>query len=275
MKKTLTGASALVIAHPGHELRIHGWLETARPIVFVFTDGSGRSEHSRLHSTTGILKAVGACTGTVYGRFTDAQIYAAILRGEIESFTEVALSLGQAFVDEQIEYVVTDAVEGFNPCHDLCHYLVDTAVAWAARKSNRMLARYDFLLEGRPDSCPTALRGQAIHLTLGESAFQRKVQAVQSYPELQGEVQRAIARFGADVFRAECLRPVANAPGQFLLPSEPPSYERYGEQQVALGFYTEVIRYRRHVLPFMQEVWRLLQLGNAGAVCSHSLFKGN
>ena len=34
--------TALVIGHPGHELLVHGWLEVARPIVFVFTDGSGR-----------------------------------------------------------------------------------------------------------------------------------------------------------------------------------------------------------------------------------------
>src|SRR4030095_641561 len=27
--------AALVSAHPGHELRVHGWLEIARPLVFV------------------------------------------------------------------------------------------------------------------------------------------------------------------------------------------------------------------------------------------------
>nr|MDP9120522.1 hypothetical protein [Acidobacteriota bacterium] len=27
--------AALVIGHPGHELRVHGWLERARPLVLV------------------------------------------------------------------------------------------------------------------------------------------------------------------------------------------------------------------------------------------------
>src|SRR5207302_1404403 len=31
--------SALLVAHPGHELRVHGWLERERPLVFVLTDG--------------------------------------------------------------------------------------------------------------------------------------------------------------------------------------------------------------------------------------------
>ena len=34
------GRTALFVAHPGHELRIYGWLERARPQVHVLTDGS-------------------------------------------------------------------------------------------------------------------------------------------------------------------------------------------------------------------------------------------
>src|SRR5438034_752023 len=30
--------AALFIAHPGHELLVHGWLELVRPFVFVLTD---------------------------------------------------------------------------------------------------------------------------------------------------------------------------------------------------------------------------------------------
>src|SRR5437868_1619892 len=29
------GRAALVIAHPGHELLVHGWLELARPVIFI------------------------------------------------------------------------------------------------------------------------------------------------------------------------------------------------------------------------------------------------
>ena len=31
---------ALIVGHPGHELRVHAWLGLARPVVSVLTDGT-------------------------------------------------------------------------------------------------------------------------------------------------------------------------------------------------------------------------------------------
>jgi hypothetical protein len=52
--------AALVIAHPGHEARLRGWVERARPRVFVVTDGSGRGGVSRIGETARALKETGA-----------------------------------------------------------------------------------------------------------------------------------------------------------------------------------------------------------------------
>src|SRR4051812_8757577 len=71
--------AALIIAHPGHELRVHHWLEQAKPLVFVLTDGSGRTTQSRLASTSKILQQAGATSGSIYGRFPDATIYSIML----------------------------------------------------------------------------------------------------------------------------------------------------------------------------------------------------
>jgi hypothetical protein len=60
MLPSLDPAAALVVAHPGHELRVHHWLELTRPFVIVLTDGSGHSGQSRLASTTRVLAAAGA-----------------------------------------------------------------------------------------------------------------------------------------------------------------------------------------------------------------------
>ena len=78
--------TALVIGHPGHELRVFHWLEVMRPAVFVFTDGSGRQGPSRLPSTTRILDQVGAATGLFYGPLTDAAAYTAILDRNVDLF---------------------------------------------------------------------------------------------------------------------------------------------------------------------------------------------
>src|SRR5690348_480507 len=66
--------AALVVAHPGHELRVHGWMELAHPIVSVLTDGSGHTGQSRLSSTTSLLAQSGARPGSMYGRFRDVEV---------------------------------------------------------------------------------------------------------------------------------------------------------------------------------------------------------
>src|SRR5258707_11413491 len=103
--------AALVIAHPGHELRVYHWLSLARPVVFVLTDGSGRCGKSRLYRTQQILNALGARAGTIFGRLTDAEIYSAILNSEVDLFAGLAEDLAGALWEGRVGYVVGDAIE--------------------------------------------------------------------------------------------------------------------------------------------------------------------
>src|SRR4029453_5346950 len=91
--------AALLVAHPGHELRLHGWMEQSRPVVFVLTDGSGRTHHSRLPPTTRVLERAGATRGAVYGRFTDAAVYQALLARDIAAFTDTAAEIAAALLE--------------------------------------------------------------------------------------------------------------------------------------------------------------------------------
>lgn len=245
------GRAALVVAHPGHELRVYGWLETTRPRVFVLTDGSGRTERSRLQSTTSILDGVGAQPGSVYGRFSDLTLYQSLLRHDHELFTGLACQLADEFLRERIEYVAGDAVEGYNTVHDACRLVLNAAIEMASGARGIKVENYDFLLKGRPDECPAHLQGRAIWLRLDDEAVERKMKAANNYPELAAEVEAAIRENTADAFRVECLRPVEDEEIERLV-TEKPYYERYAEQQVAAGYYKDVIRYREHILPLAE-----------------------
>lgn len=242
------GRAALVVAHPGHELRVHGWLETVAPVTFVLTDGSGHSNASRLDSTTAVLAAAGARQGPVYGRFTDRALYAAMLSGNERLFIDLAGELAAAFIDARVDYVAGDAVEGYNPSHDLCRGLIDAAVSIATAQSGRKIANFEFPLMGRPDVCPPGLRHQAMWITLDDEALGRKLAAAQGYPELAEEVANTLAEVGAEPFRVECLRP-ANACIDLVAAEGRPRYERFGEQRVADQCYSRPIRHREHILP--------------------------
>jgi hypothetical protein len=93
MPRPPAGRAALVVAHPGHELRVHGWLEQARPLVFVLTDGSGGSGVPRLGSTARLIDRAGAERGSIFGRVPDRDLYAAILDHDHALFAGLASEL--------------------------------------------------------------------------------------------------------------------------------------------------------------------------------------
>jgi len=247
-----SGVAALVMAHPGHELRVHGWLESVRPAVFVLTDGSGRSGRSRLDSTTRILERAGAQPRGVYGRFTDAEAYSRILSHDCAFFTDLAEEIAEDFARDQVECVAGDAIEGYNPAHDVCRHVINAAVAIAQRKRGRRIANFDFTLVGPPDKCAESQRAAAMRLRLDDAALERKLAAARAYSEIAGEVQTALGQMGAEAFRVECLRPVEPGVTNGGWTGERPFYESYGEQQVAADHYQQVIRYHKHVAPLME-----------------------
>jgi hypothetical protein len=151
---------AVIIAHPGHELRVHHWLEQAKPAVCVLTDGSGHTQKSRLDSTTGVLSSAGAVAGPVYGRFTDADMYAAVRRADHVIFTKLADELADWLVAGGFTEVAGDAIESYNTSHDVCRYLISAAAEIARRRTGRELTLWQFLLVGPPDSCPGELRAR-------------------------------------------------------------------------------------------------------------------
>jgi hypothetical protein len=252
--------TVLLVAHPGHELRVYGWLERERPEVFVLTDGSGSTGQSRLPSTAALLPRAGARPGSVFGRFSDRDLYEVMLDGRIEVLTGLAKELAGAWIEGGVETVAADALEGFNPTHDICRLLADTAVALARRRTGRTIESYDFLLEGRPDACPANGSSGVLRLELDDGALERKLAAARSYPEMASEVERAFERHGAEAFRIECLRPAdpeADVEALVEVAEEPPYYESYGELQVAAGRYSRVLRFREHFLPLARALREL------------------
>lgn len=181
------------MAHPSHELRVHGWLEQTRPYVCVLTDGGGRSGDVRLPRTTEVLSRIGARQGAIYGRLTDLEVYAAILNQDSELFAGLVEKLASAFAMEKIEYVVGDAAEGYSVAHDICRIMIGAAVELADQRYNHKVKNYDFVVVGSPDDCPEDLRDEAIWLILDDAAFASKVKAALEYtPRLAADVEAAL-----------------------------------------------------------------------------------
>ena len=192
--------AALFIAHPGHELMVHGWLELMRPLVFVLTDGSGRTNQSRLESTTEIVNQTGAKLGCIYGRLTDRAAYSTILDREFDVFIRLAKELAEAFVAERIDYVAGDAAEGYSPTHDICRLIINAAVKIAYQRTGQAVANFEFALVRPPDADLAALHPDDIWLQLDEEAFARKLDSAKGYAALTSEVSVALGREPANAY---------------------------------------------------------------------------
>jgi hypothetical protein len=238
----------LVVGHPGHELRVHGWLSAAKPLVCILTDGSGHGPRARLESSAQVLAAVGARRGPIFGRFSDRGLYGALYRRDTAVFIALADELCALILRERPVIIVGDAAEGFNPAHDICRFVVDAAVATAAR-AGHVAANLEFVLDAAPADLPADVAAGATCVVLNDQALERKLGAARDYVELRGEVDQALARFGSEAFRHEWLRPSTAARVAAACDEVTPFFERHGRAQVAAGIYAEPLTWREHLRP--------------------------
>lgn len=277
-----TDKFALMVAHPGHELCVYGWMKLHKPVVYALTDGSAPS---RLNMTAKILEDVGATTGGFYGVTTDSEIYSALLEGNLQFFADLAHRFADVVLDEGITMVAGDAAEGYSPTHDVCRAVTSAGVAIAnRRRPGVIVGDYEFTVIGRQDLSARDTAG-TIRVRLDDRTFQQKIDAMRSCPDIADEVSAGLDRVqlsslqsfapfageveemvnllgGVEGFRTECLRPASGKP--FICThGQSPFYERYGEALATAGKYSRVIRYRDHYLPVAESLHQLTEAAHA------------
>lgn len=234
--------AVLIVAHPGHELLLHHWLERAQPIVCALTDGSGGHAQSRSDRSKAIIRRAGAHVGPVFAAATDREWYRAILEGDRRLFDAAAGQISETCCAQGVTQIVADALEVFNPMHNLCSCLAQN-VSMQLRGS-RAIELLTYPIE-RPD----LLNAVPDHVyALDGAALRRKLDAAAEYHELTAEVERrrisaiehlAVERlFSVDIHRV----------WPRLAPEEPFS-EKFGRDMVKRSTYAELITYADHVRP--------------------------
>jgi hypothetical protein len=175
----------LVIAHPGHELRIFRWMETTRPVVSILSDGSGGDQTSRTAYSTASIRAAKAECGPVFGRFSDKHWYSAMLAKDSTPFLEVVDDIVMSVRGETIATVVSDAVDGYNPLHDLTEAIGAAVVRRLAALGNSVAHLVSAAVPGVNGTT-------AVELRLDASARNAKCAAVKAYLPLAQEAQRIL-----------------------------------------------------------------------------------
>jgi hypothetical protein len=235
--------SAMIVAHPGHELLLHHWMEIDRPIVFALTDGSGGHGEDRCAVSLRTIQSAGASVGPVFGLAPDKRWYAAILAGEYGLFDQASRLIAAACRNAGVRRIVTDPIEFYNPMHDLCNALAVGIVRSLRGGGATDVELFDYAIE-YPDlrSGPAAME-----FSLTDEALRRKLGAIASYMPIAAEADRH-----AEAFRNHaCERFYAlDTMGQWPLKlAEEPFYEQFGRRRISDGVYRQLITYHAHVRP--------------------------
>lgn len=225
----------LLVAHPGHELLLHGWISRVKPVVHVLTDGSSAA---RLDATARSLRQAGAALGAIFGRLSDSEAYAMILEGNAALLIALATELAAEIATRQPAMIVSDAAEGYNPVHDLCRLVAGAAVEIAGVDTKH----YEYAVAGAPFDSADAVR-----LDLDDATFAAKMAAARTRSALVADVDEMLSRHGADAYRRETFRAVADWTD--IGSGAPPLYEHFGEERVAAHRYARVIRRDEHLAP--------------------------
>ena len=118
----------MIFGHPAHELALFGFLQRFRPEIVIITDGGSqeRIRQSRIGLESIALKAT-------YLPFAENDFYAALLRRDLSFFETVSDSLSLEIAASQPDQIFCDAVEFYNPVHDITLPLALRAAAAAPR----------------------------------------------------------------------------------------------------------------------------------------------
>lgn len=250
----------VLLGHPGHELRIYGWLKETQPEVWVITDGSGANSEARIELSRNVLQSLELEPGSLFGAYTDREIYALVLKGDFDFFVNLAQRVTSRLIAGGQSFIVSDASEGYNPTHDLCCLIAHSAAQRASSESGKLIPHYVFPLTGHPEGNEDQRDSTDITVSLDDEVGEAKIQTALEYAQsvdgtLLKEVQETVERFGKGIFKKERLlsHPTVDYETQFS--REVPFYERHGELRKANGSYSEVIKFREHMLPIAKALY--------------------
>ncbi len=236
------------MAHPGHELRIHGWLEQHSPDAYVLTDGSGRSGVDRLGFSRRTLTKVHSQLIRSNDVWTDSFAYEVLLDNNVDAVIQRISRITDHLQHANIQLVVCDAIEGFNPVHDLCAVMAVMACRLIQQHRGSVVPVLSFPLEAHPQSMLTA---DSVTHSLNSAEWQRKLAAIEENSALQHEVERSFKLHGRDAFQVEVLSPFDLDAKLHALSLKKPFYEIHGEKRVATGAYSTVLRFQQHFRPLV------------------------
>jgi ABC-type dipeptide/oligopeptide/nickel transport system ATPase component len=240
----------LFVGHPGHELLAHKFLMKYEPVTVFLTDGSGNSNNPRIEQSIHLLESKNLTVKRPFKPLSDREIYDLLLAKKFEPFIKIKENLKSLINEENVEMIVGDAIEGFNPTHDVCRYITNCIVSESNKK--RELRNYDFFQDNVKLNIDHPRGVDDIVLELDKKDLELKLDTCNNYPQIKYEVDKFSQVFGNEFFTTEYFRSVTDTSIIKTWDTEIPFYESFGRKRIAEGVYKKLITFEDHVKPLAE-----------------------
>lgn len=187
----------------------------------------------------------------------DQNIYSSLLgRSESPIFKWIE-TLTSRCIAENVDTIVADSAEGYNPSHDLCRILANT-LSSRLKEMGRPVLNLEFPLEGPPISASGQDRVHT-QVNLSQQETREKIKLALNYAKctsstLYEEIKTMLQRYGENAFATEIIYAAQTTCYENgMLPRSPPHFEQVGSAKQKAGIYSDVIR-AEHLLRISQEI---------------------
>lgn len=262
LDRTAGPTNVVVFSHPNHELAVFGLLQRLRPRLVYLTDGGGAR---RVAETVEGLARIGLEGQATFLDHSEASFYTALLAGDAAFFTAVAERVRHGLAAPAPRQVFCDAVEFYNPLHDLALPIVaaalrgsDAALFEVPLVYQEVAAAESYVVQRLPPS----RRGAQIALRLDDAELAAKCHARDlGYRMLQRQMGPVVSQLSDTHLATEIVAPAATAPA----PPGPDCVLRYewrAQRLLAQGAIERAITWSAHYRPLASVLF-----GAGGANC--------
>ncbi|SRR6266436_1114907 len=240
----------VVFSHPNHELAILGLLQRLRPRIVYLTDGGGRK---RVSETEEGLASIGLLNQATFLNYAEYTFYDSLLACDYMFFKNISDQVGALLDCYRPAQILCDAVEFYNPIHDLTFAIVrgalqskdETPVFEVPLAYQKSMRPGDYEIQ----RLPASRRKDQIETQLTEDELDNKLKARDHiYTSLLNQMGPLISKLSRDHLGLEVVAPaIPSLPklsGDRIL-----RYEWRAELLRSLGKIQNAITYSQHYAP--------------------------
>ncbi|MDR3415400.1 MAG: hypothetical protein P4L83_04360 [Nevskia sp.] len=247
--------AVMIFSHPNHELAILGTVQRFRPHMIFLTDGGGAE---RVGDSRHGLESIGALERACFLNHPEDDLYRALLERRTDFFRELALQVRSILDRLDFDAVYCDAIEFYNPLHDLALPLTRKALEpWPGLPVFEVPLIYqtaDAAERYEIQRAPAALLPRGSWVNLDAAEWRVKVEAQRhSYGSLSSQLGGLISgstylRARRELFLAARADLPLPAAGQVL------RYDRRGEELRRAAAVEQAISYSGHYVPMYRSL---------------------